>query len=133
MVNKCFFVFMAIAMGTVAFSSCSSDDDEEVEVGNLPATLSGNWTLVKYNGAENTWGEYMTISGKNMKWNSRQKGEDTTYDLEFTSDSTFIAKCVYTSDENLKDVIWNFTVTMCTSDSLKTKDGGGNTREYARE
>ena len=38
-----------------------------------------------------------------------------------------------TGDENLKDVIWNFTVTMCTSDSLKTKDGGGNTREYARE
>ena len=133
MVKKCFFVLMAVAMSTMVFSSCSSDDDEKKEVGSLQPKLEGKWTLLKYNGAKITWDEYMVISGKSMTWNSRQKGENSTYSITFTSDSTFIAKCVYASDEDLNGADWNFTVTMCTSDSLKTKDGGGNTRVYARE
>ena len=123
---------MAIT-GVMAVSSCSKDDDEEnSEVVGLRAKLDGTWTLVKYNGADNTWGEYMEIKGDSMVWNSRLEGLDSKYKLTFKSDSTFSAKCVWS---NGKDVAndWEFKITKCTRDSLETIDVYDRTRLFARK
>lgn len=124
---------MAIT-GVMAVSSCSKDDDEEekTEVVELRAKLDGTWTLVKYNGADNTWGEYMEIKGDSMIWNSRQQGVNSKYKLTFDSGSSFSAKCVWTSDENVAND-WEFKIAKCTRDSLETVDAYEITRVFARK
>ena len=118
--------------GVMAVSSCSKDDDEKTEVVELRAKLDGSWTLMKYDGGDITWGEYMEIIGDSMVWNSRLEGLDSKYKLTFKSDSTFSAKCVWS---NGKDVAndWEFKITKCTRDSLETVDVYDRTRLFARK
>ena len=61
-------VFAIAITGITSVSSCSKDDDddEKAEVVELRAKLNGEWTLVKYDGGDNTWGEYMKIKGDSM-------------------------------------------------------------------
>ena len=124
---------MAIT-GVMAVSSCSSDDDEEekTEVVGLRAKLDGTWTLVKYNGADNTWGEYMEIKGDSMIWNSRLEGLDSKYKLTFKSDSTFSAKCVWSNGKDEAND-WEFKISKCTRDSLETIDVYDRTRLFLRK
>ena len=127
-------VFAIAITGITSVSSCSKDDDEEekTEVVELRAKLDGTWTLVKYNGADNTWGEYMEIKGDSMIWNSRQQGVNSKYKLTFDSGSSFSAKCVWTSDENVAND-WEFKIAKCTLDSLETVDVYDRTRLFLRK
>ena len=120
--------------GVMAVSSCSKDDDEEekTEVVELRAKLDGTWTLVKYNGADNTWGEYMEIKGDSMVWNSRLEGLDSKYKLTFKSDSTFSAKCVWSNGKDEAND-WEFKISKCTRDSLETIDVYDRTRLFVRK
>ena len=124
---------VAVAItGITSVSSCSKDDDDEkAEVVELRAKLNGEWTLVKYDGGDNTWGEYMKIKGDSMIWNSRLKGVDSKYKLTFYPDSSFNAECVWASDDSSNND-WKFKITMITSDSLKTTDSYNKIRVFAR-
>ena len=126
-------VFAVAITGITSVSSCSKDDDDEkAEVVELRAKLNGKWTLVKYDNGDNTWGEYAVIAGNTMEWNNRLQGENSKYDLIFDSDSSFTAKCVYSSLDRYEGNDWSFTITKCTSDSLITLDSYGHTRSFAR-
>ena len=126
-------VFAIAITGITSVSSCSKDDDddEKAEVVELRAKLNGEWTLVKYDGGDNTWGEYMKIKGDSMIWNSRLKGVDSKYKLTFYPDSSFNAECVWASDDSSNND-WKFKITMITSDSLKTIDSYEKIRVFAR-
>lgn len=117
--------------GVMAVSSCSKDD-EKTEVVELRAKLDGSWTLVKYDGGDITWGEYMEIKGDSMIWNSRLQGVDSKYKLTFDSGTSFSAKCVWVSDGS-DAYDWEFKVTKCTSDSLETIDSYEKTRVFVRK
>ncbi len=124
-------IMLVIAItGVVAVSSCSSDDDDET-ASKLNGKLDGKWTLVKYAQGDSTWGEYAEITGNIMVWNSRLEGEDSKYELTYDTDSTFSAKCVYSSIDHYDGNDWSFTVTKCTPDSLITVDSYGYTRVFA--
>ena len=126
-------LMLVVAITSVmAVSSCSKDDDEKTEVVELRAKLDGSWTLMKYDGGDITWGEYMEIKGDSMIWNSRLQGVDSKYKLTFDSGSSFSAKCVWTSDENVAND-WEFKITKCTRDSLETVDVYDRTRLFARK
>lgn len=118
--------------GVMAVSSCSKDDDEKTEVVELRAKLDGSWTLMKYDGGDITWGEYMEIKGDSMIWNSRLQGVDSKYKLTFDSGTSFSAKCVWVSDGS-DAYDWEFKVIKCTSDSLETIDSYEKTRVFIRK
>lgn len=122
-------MFMVVAVSTMGVCACSDEDDEETIA--LSEKIQGRWKMVMYENEDCDWGEYIIIQGNSMKWNSRQAGQDTDYEMIWQSDSSFFAKCIYASNNNPND--WGFTVTMCTFDSLKTLDRGKHLRVFARE
>ena len=105
---------------------------KKTEVVELRAKLDGSWTLMKYDGGDITWGEYMEIKGDSMIWNSRLQGVNSKYKLTFDSGSSFSAKCVWVSDGN-DAYDWEFKITKCTSDSLETIDSYEKTRVFVRK
>ena len=122
---------MMVAMLSVSFVSCGSDDDDNDNGGISSSSIVGTWKsshTERYNGYTYTWTEYVTLNSNKtgVTWIEEEDGtkdEEFTFAWTLSGNKLVIAPIGGDWDD---DIITSFTIISVSNTTLVIYNGEDN-------